>query len=99
MGTGLCRNIVSLVLRRLNLLRHRRVGYMADMRLTSGRLGNLDNRICGDNLRNHRTGFQKRLPVVAPGFFHPLLLVLDDRIVFTVEACTAVKFLDDIHGF
>ncbi len=71
---------------------------MADMRLTARRFRDLDDGVGGNDLSNHRTRLKECLPVVASGFLHSLLLILDDRIVFTVEARASVKFLDNIHG-
>ena len=98
MSTGLRRNIISFVLRRFNLFSYRRVRHMTDMRFTSRRFGYLDNRIGSDDLRYNRAGLKKRFPVVAAGFFHPLFLILDDRIIFTMESRSPAEFLNDIHG-
>ena len=99
MSTGLCRDIIAFILGGFDLLCNRRMGYMADMSLASCGLRKLNDRVCRHDLRNYRTGLQISLPVIASGLFHSLFLILDDGVVFTMEACTSVKLFDNVHRF
>ena len=79
MGTCLRRHIIPGISSRPDQFRRVRATYMADMNPTSNRLCHLYHRSRRNRLCRSRSGIQKSLPVHSPGFFHALLLPLDNR--------------------